>query len=59
MDNTSWFCKMEGIVNLIFSIILLKKYGICGVIAGTIIGDLSIAVWIEAKVFLKRDLIRG
>ena len=59
MDNTSWFCKMEGIVNLIFSIILLKKYGICGVIAGTIIGDLSIAVWIEAKVFFKERFNKG
>ncbi len=42
---------IEGIVNLVFSLILVQKYGICGVIAGTIIAELSIAVWVEAKAF--------
>ena len=44
---------IEGIVNIIVSVILVLKFGIAGVIAGTIISTLSIAFWFEAYVFFK------
>ena len=50
---------IEGIVNLVFSLILVQKYGICGVIAGTIIAELSIAVWVEAKAFFNVRFNKG
>lgn len=44
----------ESIINLVVSIILVKKIGVIGVIIGTIISSLCTCVWIEPRV-LYRD----
>ena len=44
---------IEAIVNLIFSIILAWKFGIIGIILGTIISMLFVCVWIEARILYK------
>ena len=44
---------IESIVNLVFSLILVKYYGICGVFMGTTISTLSICIWLEPYILYK------
>lgn len=44
---------IEAILNLIVSIILVQKFGILGVIIGTIVSNYAVAFWIEPKTFFK------
>lgn len=49
-----WFKPLlEGAVNLISSIILLKRYGVVGVFLGTIISTVFVNAWIEALMVYK------
>lgn len=47
---------IESVVNLIFSVILAKKFGIVGVLLGTIISNVLVAFWIEGVVLYKNGL---
>jgi O-antigen/teichoic acid export membrane protein len=40
----------EVIINLIFSIILVKKIGLAGVFIGTLISNLSVIFWVKPKI---------
>ncbi len=44
---------IESIVNIVFSIPLAIKFGIAGVLGGTIISTLSVSFWFEAYVLFK------
>ena len=44
---------IEAIVNLIVSVILTLKFGIIGIILGTIISMLFVCVWVEARILFK------
>ena len=44
---------IEAIVNLIVSVMLTLKFGIIGIILGTIISMLFVCVWIEARILFK------
>ena len=43
----------EAIINIVFSIILLKKYGIVGVFLGTLVSTLTTSFWIEPYIIYK------
>ncbi|EQB88377.1 O-antigen/teichoic acid export membrane protein [Clostridium punense] len=40
----------EVIINLVFSIILVKKIGLAGVFIGTLISNLSVIFWVKPKI---------
>lgn len=44
---------VESVINLIISVILVKKMGTSGVFLGTIISTLSICIWVEPHVLYK------
>ena len=46
-----WF---EAVINLIASIILLKKFGIAGVFLGTFISTMTTSFWVEPYILYKR-----
>lgn len=48
-----WKSIIEGIINLIVSIILVNKIGIVGVFVGTLISSLLTCVWIEPFALFK------
>lgn len=48
-----WKSIVEGIINLIVSIVLVKKVGILGVFLGTFISSILTCVWIEPFVLYK------
>ena len=43
----------ESIINLVASIALVQRYGVVGIIGGTIISSLCTCVWVEPYIFLK------
>ena len=51
--NDRWKSVIEGIINLIASIILVKICGIFGVFFGTFISSISTCVWIEPYILYK------
>ena len=46
----------ESIINLVFSLILVKKMGILGVFIGTVISNLTVCFWVEPYVLYKYGL---
>lgn len=40
----------EVIINLVFSIVLVKKVGLAGVFIGTLISNLSVVFWVKPKI---------
>lgn len=51
--NDRWKSVVEAIVNLIFSLILVKKMGIFGVFLGTFISSITVCNWVEPYVLFK------
>lgn len=51
--NDRWKAIVEGFVNLVASLILVKIYGIFGVFLGTFISSIFVCVWIEPYVLYK------
>lgn len=55
-----WYLRyksvIEAIINLIISIILVNKYGIIGVIIGTICSNLFVCFWLEPYILFKNGL---
>ena len=43
----------ESIINLVVSLALVQRYGVVGIIGGTIISSLCTCVWVEPYIFLK------
>ena len=51
--NDRWKPLLEGVVNIIFSIILVKKFGVVGVLVATIVTNLLICHVVEPYVLFK------
>lgn len=43
----------ESVINLVVSLVLVQRYGVTGIIGGTIISTLCTCAWIEPYIFLK------
>ena len=48
----------EAIVNLVSSIMLLRRFGIAGVFMGTIISSLLVGTWVEAYI-VHKDMLKS
>ena len=51
--NTKYKAFVEAVLNLIISIVLVKIYGIIGIIIGTIASFLLVSVWFEPYILFK------
>lgn len=49
----------EVIINLVFSIMLVKKFGLVGVFVGTLISNLSVVFWVKPKVVFNKVFKRS
>lgn len=43
----------ESIINLVTSLILVKKFGVAGILGGTIISSVSTCVWVEPYILMR------
>lgn len=57
--QAKWKPVAEAIINLIASLILMKYFGLAGVILGTTISFLTTALWIEPVILFKHYLGEG
>ncbi len=59
--NDRYKSVIEAIVNLVFSVILVKQIGILGVFVGTTISTVAVCLWVEPRIlykhYFKRPLI--
>ena len=51
--NDRYKAVVESIINLVASLVLVRQYGVTGIIGGTIISSLCTCVWVEPYIFLK------
>ena len=51
--NDRYKAVAESIINLVASIALVQRYGVAGIVGGTIISSLCTCVWGEPYIFLK------
>ena len=51
--NDRYKAVAESIINLAVSLVLVQRYGVTGIIGGTIISTLCTCTWIEPYIFLK------
>ena len=51
--NDRYKAVAESIINLVASLVLVRQYGVTGIIGGTIISTLCTCTWIEPYIFLK------
>jgi len=51
--NSRYKPLFEALINLVASVILLKKYGLIGVFLGTLISTITTSIWIEPWVIYK------
>ena len=51
--NDRYKAVAESIINLVASIALVQRYGVAGIVGGTIISSLCTCVWVEPYIFLK------
>ena len=51
--NDRYKAVAESIINLVVSLALVQRYGVVGIIGGTIISSLCTCVWVEPYIFLK------
>jgi len=49
----------ESVVNLTLSLLLAGRYGIVGVLLGTVISTLTVCVWVEPYIFLRYGIKDG
>ncbi|MFX0548409.1 lipopolysaccharide biosynthesis protein [Hathewaya histolytica] len=45
---------IESTINLVFSIVLLKRFGLIGVFIGTLISNLSVIFWVKPKIVFNK-----
>ena len=51
--NDRYKAVVESIINLVASLVLVRQYGVTGIIGGTIISTLCTCTWVEPYIFLK------
>ena len=51
--NDRYKAGAESIINLVASLVLVRQYGVTGIIWGTIISTLCTCAWVEPYIFLK------
>lgn len=51
--NDRYKAVAESAINLVVSLVLVQRYGVTGIIGGTIISTLCTCTWIEPYIFLK------
>ena len=51
--NDRYKAVAESIINLVVSLVLVQRYGVAGIVGGTIISSLCTCVWVEPYIFLK------
>ena len=51
--NACYKAVAESIINLVASLVLVRQYGVTGIIWGTIISTLCTCAWVEPYIFLK------
>ena len=51
--NDRYTAGAESIINLVASLVLVRQYGVTGIIWGTIISTLCTCAWVEPYIFLK------
>ena len=51
--NARYKAVAESIINLVASLVLVRQYGVTGIIWGTIISTLCTCAWVEPYIFLK------
>ena len=51
--NDRYKAVAESIINLVVSLVLVQRYGVAGIIGGTIISTLCTCAWVEPYIFLK------
>lgn len=49
--NDRYKAVAESIINLVVSLALVQRYGVVGIIGGTIISSLCTCVWVEPYIF--------
>lgn len=52
--QTKWIMALAAIVNLVFSIVLGKIYGLLGILAASAIARISTYVWYEPQILFKK-----
>lgn len=51
--NDRYKAVAESIINLVVSLLLVKPFGVAGIVGGTIISSLCTCVWVEPYIFMK------
>ena len=51
--NDRYKAVVESIINLVASLVLVQRYGVTGIVGGTIISTLCTCTWVEPYIFLK------
>ena len=51
--NDRYKAVAESVINLVVSLVLVQRFGVTGIIGGTIISTLCTCAWIEPYIFLK------
>ena len=55
--NDRYKAVAESAINLVVSLVLVQRYGVTGIIGGTIISTLCTCTWIEPYIFLKYGVL--
>ena len=51
--NDRYKAVAESIINLVVSLVLVQRYGVAGIVGGTVVSSLCTCVWVEPYIFLK------
>ncbi len=51
--NDRYKAVAESIINLVASLVLVQRYGVAGIVGGTVVSSLCTCVWVEPYIFLK------
>jgi O-antigen/teichoic acid export membrane protein len=49
----------EAVINLVVSILLVQKYGVIGILVGTIVSSLTTCCWVEPYIFIRYGIQKG
>lgn len=51
--NDRYKAVAESIINLVASLVLVQRFGVAGIVGGTVVSSLCTCVWVEPYIFLK------
>lgn len=54
-----WKAIAEAVLNLIFSLALVKPFGVAGVLGGTVLSSLLTCVWVEPMILMRHGIGEG